>query len=377
MPTVVGKMTRGAVFPHVVDLGAVGTNTPTAKTVNTDRLVIDTDVASYIVDGEGAADDDIDGISGFNAGQLLLLIAATGRTITLKDENAGAAAATDKIRTMGGADQAFGDDEAVLLYHDETLNRWVVIAGPIAGGGGAHADSHEPQTGVDPLDCAAPPADITPDLANDEGNADTLARSDHIHNVPTDAPNELIGVQATFQGSDYTYAQSDHDHQIQHSIADNHLVTIDGDPNAGEYGRFTADGIEGRTIAEVVEDIKGSLVLPFYHRIYIQYPGATDAFEIAHIHPLYTVTLTKVTGVTTGGTVDFNLNMRANLTPDVAGDDVWVADKVAGDGGAELEEEAFDDGTVAAEERLWYAASAVAGSPTELWVTIFGTMVLA
>lgn len=123
-------MTRGAVFPHVIELNALGTDAPTAKTIATDRLALDTDVAIYIVDGEAGADDDIDGISGYNAGQFCILRAATGRTHTLKDENAGAAAAADRIRTLGGGDQAFTDDEPVFLYHDETLDRWLVVAGP-------------------------------------------------------------------------------------------------------------------------------------------------------------------------------------------------------------------------------------------------------
>ena len=58
MPTVVGKMTRGAVFPHVVDLGAVGTSAPAAKTIASDKLAITTNVSLYIVDGESGANDE-------------------------------------------------------------------------------------------------------------------------------------------------------------------------------------------------------------------------------------------------------------------------------------------------------------------------------
>lgn len=144
MPSVVGPMTRGAVFDHVLVLGALGTIAPVAKTVGTDRLALDTNVANYIVDGQGGANDDIDGISGFNEGQFLLLHAATGRTITLKDEDAGAAADTDKIRTIGGVDMPFGDDEAVLLYHDDTLDRWIVISGPAASLNAHIANSTNP-----------------------------------------------------------------------------------------------------------------------------------------------------------------------------------------------------------------------------------------
>ena len=59
----------------------------------------------------------------------------------------------------------------------------------------AHKDRHDPEDGADPLDCAA--------------------------------AAEIAGVQAAAEGSAHSFARSDHDHQIQHGIIDNHLVTID------------------------------------------------------------------------------------------------------------------------------------------------------
>jgi hypothetical protein len=90
-----------------------------------------------------------------------------------------------------------------------------------------HKDSHDPQTGGDPLNCAAA-AEIASVQAAGEGTADTLARSDHAH-------------------------------AINHSIADNHLVTIDGVAVLDDYAKFTAGGLLGRTYAEVASDIQASI----------------------------------------------------------------------------------------------------------------------
>ncbi|MCK4240821.1 MAG: hypothetical protein KAX30_04300 [Candidatus Atribacteria bacterium] len=86
----------------------------------------------------------------------------------------------------------------------------------------AHKDRHDPNDGADPLDCAA--------------------------------AAEIVGVQSAAEGSAHLFARSDHAHQIQHGITDNHLVTIDGTTNANEYARFTANGIVGRTEAEFKVD---------------------------------------------------------------------------------------------------------------------------
>jgi len=93
----------------------------------------------------------------------------------------------------------------------------------------AHKDRHDPEDGADPLDTAA--------------------------------PSELAGVQAAGVGSSHSLARADHQHQIQHSIADNHLVTIDGTSNQPvntDYAKFTASGLEGKSYAELVSDILSS-----------------------------------------------------------------------------------------------------------------------
>ena len=84
----------------------------------------------------------------------------------------------------------------------------------------AHKDSHDPNDGTDPLDCAA--------------------------------AGEIVGVAAAAEGTAHSFARSDHTHQIQASIADDHIVTVDcADAADGEIAVFTAAGIEGQTPAEV------------------------------------------------------------------------------------------------------------------------------
>ena len=64
------------------------------------------------------------------------------------------------------------------------------------------------------------------------------------------APSELAGVQAAAEGSANTFARSDHAHQIQHAITDNHLLTVDGTLEDNDFAYATANGIEGKTAAE-------------------------------------------------------------------------------------------------------------------------------
>lgn len=100
--------------------------------------------------------------------------------------------------------------------------------------------------------------------------------------------------------------------------------------------------------------------------LYIESPAATDAFPIAYVPEA--ATMIAVRAVTDAGTVSFNIEKRGELTPDVAGTDVWSSDKQATVSG--LEQSAFDSGTIAADSWLHYAASAVNSSPGKLWVAV-------
>ncbi len=101
--------------------------------------------------------------------------------------------------------------------------------------------------------------------------------------------------------------------------------------------------------------------------VYIECPTATDSFPVMFVPN--DITLVQVRGVTDVGTVDFNIEYRATDTPDVAGTDILTADLQAAAAGASTT--TFDGGGAAAAETwLNYNASAVASSPTKLWVAI-------
>jgi hypothetical protein len=100
--------------------------------------------------------------------------------------------------------------------------------------------------------------------------------------------------------------------------------------------------------------------------IYIEDPLATDAFPLGYVP--HAATLVAVRAVTDVGTVDFNIEKRAKLTPDVAGTDIWTVDKQATTSG--LEQTSFDSGSVGEDQWLHYVASAVASSPGALWISL-------
>ena len=111
---------------------------------------------------------------------------------------------------------AIGNDNDILAVATD-VPAWEAAPAP-----GAHKDSHDPEDGGDPLDCAAPAA--------------------------------LLEVQAAAEGTSHSFARADHAHEIVHDITDNSLVTIDGTSNApadDDIAVFTADGLEGQTPAQV------------------------------------------------------------------------------------------------------------------------------
>jgi hypothetical protein len=65
----------------------------------------------------------------------------------------------------------------------------------------------------------ATPSTITPDQANAEGVANSLARSDHIHNIPADVPVTLNPDQANAEGVAASFARSDHVHNVPADVA--------------------------------------------------------------------------------------------------------------------------------------------------------------
>lgn len=85
----------------------------------------------------------------------------------------------------------------------------------------AHKDRHDPEDGDDPLD--------------------------------TGAASEIATVQAAATGTSHSFARADHVHAINHGITNNHIVTIDdAGANASEFPIFTANGLQGLTVDEML-----------------------------------------------------------------------------------------------------------------------------
>lgn len=104
----------------------------------------------------------------------------------------------------------------------------------------------------------AAPNTIEPDDSASAGTGTLASRTDHEHAIAGASPSELASVQAAGEGSSTSFTRADHAHQIQHSIADNHLVTIDGTTNQPvntDYAKFTASGLEGKDKAGMLSDL--------------------------------------------------------------------------------------------------------------------------
>lgn len=85
-----------------------------------------------------------------------------------------------------------------------------------------------------------------------EGGA-VVTEFDDLSDVDVEAP--AAGDIARWTGAVWAkYPDSNYLPTQTIGIADDNLLEVDGTPNSGEYARFTANGLEGRTLAEFVGD---------------------------------------------------------------------------------------------------------------------------
>lgn len=78
--------------------------------------------------------------------------------------------------------------------------------------------------GITATDAGSAQADVTlttdtavtlvPEAGNQEGSADSLARSDHVHNIPSGNPSTLTPEQGNSEGTNSSFARTDHIHNI-------------------------------------------------------------------------------------------------------------------------------------------------------------------
>jgi len=112
--------------------------------------------------------------------------------------------------------------------------------------------------------------DLIVGTANDAAAVLTVGAEDTILMVQSGTPawvaaaaaGEIVGVAAAAEGSANNFARSDHTHQIQHSIADNHVLTVDDASAADDnMARFTANGIEGITALQTFTTIQSAAIV--------------------------------------------------------------------------------------------------------------------
>lgn len=93
------------------------------------------------------------------------------------------------------------------------VHRDQFLPAPEGGGAAAHAPTHGPATGSDPLETGIAGTIAIGDTAA-EGTADDLARSDHRHALPAPAAPADVTKAAASAGAATTAARSDHKHDV-------------------------------------------------------------------------------------------------------------------------------------------------------------------
>lgn len=114
--------------------------TTDSSTGNIDALTT-TSFSSFRLTGAAPV---LRGISGGSAGRIIVIVNASGTTISVKNEDATPSAA-NKIITGTAADLTLADTASVVLQYDGTSSRWRVVGG---SGGGSSAAGNAAITSV-------------------------------------------------------------------------------------------------------------------------------------------------------------------------------------------------------------------------------------
>lgn len=81
-----------------------------------------------------------------------------------------------------------------------------------------HGSRHLPN-GADPINTAAPSSNLTANTSNSAGNANSLARSDHSHDISTGSAVQLSASSTSTEGTSANLSRADHTHNILSSSA--------------------------------------------------------------------------------------------------------------------------------------------------------------
>ncbi len=231
------------------------------------ELTIDTGAITktrcyHDVDTESDAEtDDLDTISGGAEGDILFIRPEnTARTVVVKHN-------TGNIWNPSGEDITLDDiDDGVLLLYGAN-SKWLVIGGGSASDLAAHIADTDPHTGYVLESLIDAKGDLIVGSADNTPARLAVGSDNQVLRVATDAPawedkfdsttpSDCDAVSAGGAGSAATAARRDHIHKVDASIADDAVLTVDqADAADNDIAKFTANGIEGRSYAEVKSDL--------------------------------------------------------------------------------------------------------------------------
>lgn len=199
-----------------------------------------------------------------------------------------------------------------------------------------------------------------------------------------------IAVTGTVDGVDVAghAANADAHHAKAHTLldGDQHTDTADITPTSGDLissflgewfplpiGDLGTILIAGLSVPVWATAADAGLVAKADARAtpyYVRTPTNSD--DQAFFFTPVAITITHIIVKTDVGTVDLNIEARAQATPDVAGTDVMVDELVASSTSADFSGggSGWNDNTIAANTWLAYTSSDSNGSPQELWIAL-------
>jgi len=100
--------------------------------------------------------------------------------------------------------------------------------------------------------------------------------------------------------------------------------------------------------------------------IYIKAPEVTDAFPVFGLGPACTVT--RITHSTEAGTVDWNIEERAEATPFTVGTAIYASDEQSST--SHSVDTSFSNDSIAANAIFFFEVSAIASTPADLLIKV-------
>ncbi len=201
-------------------------------TISSDQIASPT--GGYVIAAaQTGTTDDLDGLGGGANGRIVVVRADAGDTITVKHSNAGATSG-NKIFMNDNADLALvgNDEDSLILMYDESLDSsngaWFEVSRGDSG------SSHTKYTDAEAISAIEGEGTV---VLSGTLTATSYGGITEANLVDKSASESIAGTWAFPQ-----------------SISDNAVLTVDGASNSGEYARFTAAGLVGRTEAEFKGD---------------------------------------------------------------------------------------------------------------------------